>query len=147
MAAAGDGDDHGVVRGEFFTDGKTFVLRLEGTPLSGVGPTAQAAFDDLKRAQGTAGDFTEKLKLLAKDQQGEQVRAALIRSFATWLIALTLVGGFAAGMAAVAPRLAADFSDATIRMMAAPGAAGEASAQNPQGAAPTDPEAEASDAN
>jgi hypothetical protein len=87
-----------VVCGEFHTDGATFVFRLAGLPISGAGPSPQAAFDDLMAAQARAGDLQDKLRAIARDQQGEEVRATLIRMIMIWLIALTLIGGLLAGI-------------------------------------------------
>ena len=40
-----------IVKGNFVTDGETFIFCMEGTPLSGVGRTASAAFEDLVRCK------------------------------------------------------------------------------------------------
>jgi len=107
----------GVIKGEFFTDGKTFALRIHGLPISGVGASPQAAFDDLLRAEAAAGDLPERLRAIARDQAGEHVRATLIRVVATTLIVLTLLGGLVAGIATVAPKIATDLGDVSLRMM------------------------------
>lgn len=106
-----------VIRGEFFTDGSTYIFRLAGLPVSGTGATPQAAYDDMLRAQAASGDLPRQLRLIAREQQGEQVRATLVRTSLFGLIALTLVGGLAAGLVALAPRVAADMTQATISAM------------------------------
>lgn len=110
--------DAGVVSGEFFTDGATYVMRFKGSPISGVGPNPQAAYEDLVRAQSATGELAQKLDMLARDQQSEQVRASLIRAVSTWLIVLTVLGGVTAGVAAVSPKLASDFAHAVNQAMA-----------------------------
>ncbi len=50
----------GVIRGEFFTDGKTFIFQLAGTPLSGSGDSPQSGASTTccgpSAAAGVAGD-------------------------------------------------------------------------------------------
>jgi hypothetical protein len=102
-----------VINGEFFTDGKTFVFRLAGTPLSGTGTTAAAAFEDLMRAEASTGGLTHRLKELARDQQGEAVRATVVRTAMVGLVALGIVAGALFGAAVMLPRVVASVTDST----------------------------------
>src|SRR5262245_14992127 len=95
-----------VIKGEFCTDGKTFILTLAGTPLSGTGATASAAFENLMRTEASAGALSQRLKELARDQQGEQVRATVIRSSLMALIIFGVVAGTLVVTAAMVPRVA-----------------------------------------
>jgi hypothetical protein len=97
-----------VIEGEFSTDGRTFIFRLAGTPLSGVGNTPAAAFDDLMRADASAGGLPQRLRELARDQQGETVRATVIRIVMVCLIVFGVVGGSLVVAAALLPRVVAD---------------------------------------
>lgn len=99
--------DGAVIRGEFHTDGQTFVFRLADTPFSGVGATPAQAFEDLLRSKASAGDLSRKLRDLAREQRGEQVRAAIVRTSMAALIAFGLVGGALGGAAALAPGVVA----------------------------------------
>lgn len=99
-----------VIRGEFHTDGETFVFTLAGTPLSGVGATPQAAFDALMRVEAQAGALPERLRDLAREQAGAAERASLIRLVGVLVVGLTIVGGALGGAAALAPRVAADIA-------------------------------------
>jgi hypothetical protein len=103
-----------IVRGEFLTDGKTFVFRLKDLPLSGVGPTADAAFQDLVRVEAASGELGERLKALAADQAGELVRATVIRWLIIALIAFGVVGGGLVGAFALAPAVAQSISEARV---------------------------------
>ena len=109
----------GVVQGEFFTDGETFVFRLGGTPLSGTGANPQAAFEDLMRARSTAGGLTERLGELAREQAGETVRASVIRWSAAALIAFGVAGGAVAGGLALAPMAVAAIVDSSGERLSA----------------------------
>lgn len=100
----------GVIKGEFYTDGDTFVFRLAGTPLSGTGSTLSAAFEDLLRVESAAGPLSQTLKDLGRDQQGEQVRAAVIRMSMIGLIVFGVIAGTLAATAALLPRVAGDMS-------------------------------------
>ncbi len=102
-----------MITGEFVTDGKTFVFRLKGTPLSGSGDSASAAFDALMRADATAGDLSRKLKDLAREQEGEALRTTLVRWSMIGLIVFGAVGGALIAGAAMAPKVAADVADST----------------------------------
>jgi hypothetical protein len=102
-----------LINGEFFTDGRTFVFRLAGTPISGTGNTAAAAFEDLMRAEASTGALTQRLKELARDQQGEVVRATVVRSAMVGLVALGIVAGALFGAAAMLPRVVASVTDST----------------------------------
>lgn len=102
-----------IVRGEFCTDGKTFILTLTGTPLSGTGNTPSAAFEDLMRTQASAGALSQRLKELARDQQGERVRATVIRCSLAALIVFGVVAGTLVVTAAMLPRVASDLTEVT----------------------------------
>jgi len=97
-----------LVRGEFVSDGKSFVFRLEGTPVSGAGSTAEEAFQNLMRATAAAGELGGTLRDLAREQQGERFRATLVRAVMACLIVFGVVGGALGASAALAPRVAAD---------------------------------------
>jgi hypothetical protein len=111
--AANKGDIE-VIRGEFCTDGKTFILTLAGTPLSGTGGTASAAFEDLVRTDVSTGALSQRLKELARDQQGEQVRATVIRSSLTALTVFGVVAGIMVVTAAMLPRVMVDVAAVTV---------------------------------
>jgi hypothetical protein len=104
----GRGEDEALVRGEFFTDGKKFVFRLAGMPLSGVGDTASAAFKDLMRAEAETAPLSARLRALARDQAGEAARAQIVRLAAIALILLGIAGGTLAASAALAPSVITD---------------------------------------
>ncbi len=106
------GDNGSMMNGEFFTDGNTFVFRLSGTPLSGMGSDPAAAFRDLMRVDSEAKDFAERFKELARDQQSETVRAAIIRYVMIALIIFSVVGGSLAAGVAMLPKVTADVSAA-----------------------------------
>lgn len=103
-----------VIRGDFVTDGRTFILRLADTPLSGVGTTPQEAFDNLLAAQSAAGELPRRLSALAREQAGEQVRARIIQLAMIALIVLGVAGGATVSAAAMAPKVAATLIDTTI---------------------------------
>jgi hypothetical protein len=95
-----------IITGDFFTDGKTFVFRLAGTPLSGTGETPTAAFQDLMRVRTSGSTLSQRLKELARDQQGERVRATVIRATMTGLIVLGVAAGALVTASGMAPRVA-----------------------------------------
>lgn len=110
----GDMVSGGVIRGTFHTDGATFVFTLADVPLSGVGETPQAAFDDLMAAQARAGDLPARLQALAREQQGAGDRRTIVRLIGIGLIALTVIGGALGGAVALAPRVVADVARTTL---------------------------------
>lgn len=121
MVNATRADDDRVIRGRFHTDGETFVFVLEDTPLSGLGATPQAAFDDMMRVKAEAGALTERFRELARDQAGAAERASLLRLAGAALVGLTIVGGALGGAVALAPRVIADIVDTVnARESAAP---------------------------
>lgn len=101
-----------VVQGEFFTDGESFVFRLAGTPLSGTGPSPQAAYDDLLRVRSASSGLVDRLQALAREQAGEKVRATVIRWSMAALIVFGVVGGALAGGLAMAPAAITAVTDA-----------------------------------
>jgi hypothetical protein len=107
-----------VVKGEFITDGKTFVFHLPGTPFSGIGSTPADAYQDLMRIGAQTDQLSKRMKELARDQQGEIVRATIIRMSMIGLIVFGVVGGALFGAAAIFPRVAADISENTITQIA-----------------------------
>lgn len=110
----GDMVSGSVIRGTFHTDGDTFVFTLADVPLSGVGATPQAAFDDLMAAQARAGDLPARLEALAREQQGAGDRRTIVRLIGIGLIALTVIGGALGGAVALAPRVVADIARTTL---------------------------------
>lgn len=104
----------GVIRGTFHTDGDSFVFTLADVPLSGVGATPQAAFDDLMAAQSRAGDLPARLQALAREQQGAGDRRTIVRLIGIGMIALTVIGGALGGAVALAPRVVADVASTTL---------------------------------
>src|SRR5262245_15021902 len=102
-----------VIKGDFFTDGKTFILRLADTPLSGTGATAHEAFQNLMSTQESAGALTGRIKALARDQQGETLRTAIIRMTLAGLIVFGVIGGALVTAASMAPKVAADIATST----------------------------------
>jgi hypothetical protein len=100
-----------VVRGEFHTDGEKYIFTLAGTPLSGIGNTPGAAFDDLMRVTEQAGDLPDRLRELAREQAGASERASLIRLFGAILAGLTIAGGMLGGAMVLAPQVIADVVD------------------------------------
>jgi hypothetical protein len=107
-----------LIQGEFFTDGKTFVFKLAGTPLSGTGATPEAAYNDLMRVQGAAGDLNQRLRDLAREQRGEATRASVIRMTAIAMIAFGVVGAALIGGGALAPKVIADVAEVSSGKMA-----------------------------
>jgi hypothetical protein len=97
-----------MVAGEFFSDGKTFVFRLAGTPLTGIGETPSAAFEDLMRVDAKTAPLSALMRERARDQQGEITRAAIIRMTMIGLIIFAVLGGAIVATAAIAPRVAVD---------------------------------------
>ncbi len=97
-----------VLQGDFFFDGKTYVFRLSGTLLSGIGETPTAAFEDLMRVEAKTAPLSSRMRELARDQQGEKVRAEIIRMAMIGLIVFGVVGGSLAASAALAPKVIAD---------------------------------------
>jgi hypothetical protein len=115
MKRAFDGPDNAqVIKGEFFTDGKTFIFRLADTPLSGIGATAEEAFANLIKAQSAADALSSRIRALALEQQDEKVRASLIRMIMVGLIALGVVGGALVTAAGMVPKITSDVSASMI---------------------------------
>lgn len=107
-----DATDRGkVIRGEFHTDGEKFIFTLADTPLSGIGNSPGAAFDDLLRATEQAGDLPYRLRELAREQAGAAERASLIRLVGAVLVGLTIAGGMLGGALVLAPQVIADVID------------------------------------
>ena len=102
-----------VIKSEFWTDGTSFIFRLADTPLSGTGDSPTAAFESLMRSDKSVGGLSLRLRELASDQQGEQVRATVIRMAVIGLIAFGIIGGTLVGSAALFPRVIADVTDIT----------------------------------
>lgn len=100
-----------VIRGEFHTDGETFIFTLADTPLSGVGPTPQAAFDSLMQATSHAGALPGRLRELAREQASAADRASLMRLIGAVLVGLTIAGGMLGGALVLAPYVIADVID------------------------------------
>jgi hypothetical protein len=115
-------DDDGVIRGEFFTDGKTFILRLADTPLSGVGATVQEAFDNLASNHAAAATLPSRIRALAREQQSESARVAIIRIIMAGLIAVGIVAGAIITTAAIAPRVMTEMATSAIDGLSAEGA-------------------------
>jgi hypothetical protein len=107
-----------LIKGDFVTDGETFVFRLAGTPLSGVGNSAATAFDDLVRVSGETVPLADRLRELARDQQDEKVRATVIKFAMVGLIIFGVIGGALFGAAAILPRVVADTSETTVTQIA-----------------------------
>jgi hypothetical protein len=103
-------DDEGVIRGEFFTDGKTYILRLGDTPLSGVGATAQEAFENLASNHAAAATLPAQIRALAREQQSESTRVGIIRVIMGGLIAVGIVAGAIITTAAIAPRVLSEMT-------------------------------------
>lgn len=103
-----------VVRGAFHTDGKTFVFTLADVPLSGVGTTPQAAFDDLMATYARAGELPARLEAMSREQAGAADRRAIVKLIGVGLIALTVIGGALGGAVALAPRVVADVAQTTL---------------------------------
>jgi len=97
-----------IIQGEFFSDGKTFVFRLAGTPLSGVGATASAAFDDLMRIDAETAPLSTLILERARDLEGETVRATIVRTAMIGLIVFAVLGGAIVATAALVPRVVSD---------------------------------------
>jgi hypothetical protein len=106
-----------LIKGDFVTDGETFVFRLAGTPLSGVGKSAAAAFEDLMRVTGETAPLADRLRELARDQQDEKVRATVIRMAMVGLIVFGVVGGALFGAAAIVPRVVVDTSELAVTQL------------------------------
>jgi hypothetical protein len=106
-----------IIKGEFFTDGATFVFRLNGTPFSGTGDTPGAAFDNLLQTKAAAGALPERLAEFEREQDGERVRAALIRTSGIGIIVLGLFGGLIFGTAAMLPRVVGNVTDMTTQRL------------------------------
>lgn len=107
-------DNRRVIRGEFHTDGATFVFKLDGTPFSGVGATPQAAFDDLLAVEQRAGDLPQALAALAREQASAVERRTIVRLVGAAVVGLTIVGGALGGAVALAPRVVADVAQTTL---------------------------------
>lgn len=113
----------GVIRGEFFTDGKTFIFQLAGTPLSGSGDSPQAAFDDLLRTEAASGSLGDRLKDLARDQAGERTRATVVAWSMAALIAFGVLGAAMVGALALVPMAVAGVAETTGKELAKQAAA------------------------
>jgi hypothetical protein len=100
-----------VISGEFHTDGEKYIFTLGGTPLSGIGNTPGAAFDDLMRVTEQAGDLPYRLRELAREQTAAAERASLIRLIGAILVGLTIAGGMLGGAMVLAPQVIADVVD------------------------------------
>jgi hypothetical protein len=103
-----------VVRGAFHTDGNTFVFTMADVPLSGVGATPQAAFDDLMAAYARAGALPARLEAMSREQAGAADRRMIVKLIGIGLIALTVIGGALGGAVALAPRVVADVAQTTL---------------------------------
>lgn len=113
------GSDTQLICGEFVTDGKHFVLRLKGTPLSGTGETASQAFEELMRAEASAGPLAQRLKQLSREQEGEQLRVTLVRWLLIALIAFGGIGGAVVAGLAMAPKVLADVAQSSASRVGA----------------------------
>lgn len=100
-----------VIGGQFHTDGEKFIFTLADTPLSGIGNSPAAAFDDLMRVTEQAGDLPDRLRELAREQAGAAERASLIRLIGAILVGLTIAGGMLGGALVLAPQVIADVVD------------------------------------
>ncbi len=60
------------------------------------------------RTEASAASLSQRLKELARDQQGEQVRSTVIRSSMVALTVLGVVAGIMVVTAAMLPRVVAD---------------------------------------
>jgi hypothetical protein len=107
-----------LIKGDFVTDGETFVFRLSGTPLAGVGKSAAAAFDDLMRLSGETAPLVDRLREVARDQQDEKVRATAVKMAMVGLIVFGVIGGAIFGAAAIFPRVVADTSEVAVTQIA-----------------------------
>ena len=110
-------DSQRIIKGEFVTNGETFIFRLAGTPLSGIGTSPQDAFANLVRAESAAGPLPTQIQALAREQQGETVRASVIRTTMAGLIFLAVVGGALLTAAGMMPRVATQASTALMTAM------------------------------
>lgn len=108
------GKKSSAISGDFVTDGDTFIFRLKGTPLSGVGQSASAAFDDLTRVMGETEPLIARLRDLERDQQGENVRASIVKMSMLGLIVFGVIGGALFGTAALLPRIIADTGETVM---------------------------------
>lgn len=106
-----------IIQAEFVTDGKTFVIRLAGTPFSGLGDSPGAAFDNLMQTKASAGALPQRVSALAREQEGAKVRTTLIRVAAVGIIIFGLFGGLLLGAAAMLPRVAADVTHTTAQRL------------------------------
>ena len=113
----GDEPESGLVTGDFVTDGATFVFRAKGTPFSGIGKSPTEAFQDLMRVSEQAGPLSERLRQLARDQQGEKVRLSIIRMTTIALMVFGVVGGSLVVTAALVPKVAADVGMASLKKL------------------------------
>lgn len=111
-------NDAALVQGEFFSDGKTFVFRLAGTPFSGVGDTPSAAFEDLMRVDAQTRPLSVLIRDRARDQQGDAVRATIVRTAMIGLIVLAVLGGAIAATASILPSVVADIGGAALTHLA-----------------------------
>ena len=107
-----------IIQGEFLSDGKTFVFRLAGTPFSGVGKTASAAFDDLMRVEAETAPLSTLIRERARDLEGETVRATIVRMTMIGLIVFAVLGGAIVGTAALVPRVVSDVGGVALTRLA-----------------------------
>jgi hypothetical protein len=105
-----DTNEDSVIKGEFFTDGKTFILQLADSPLAGVGTTAQEAFQNLIDSRSDAAGLSSRIRALAREQQGERVRAGIVRTVMGGLIAVGIIAGAIIVTAAIAPRVVSEIA-------------------------------------
>lgn len=103
-----------IIKGEFVTNGEKFVFRLADTPLSAVGGSAQEAFANLLKAEAAAGSLSSQIRLLAREQKGENARATVVRMTMAGLIAMAIVGGALVTAAGMAPRIASEATTALL---------------------------------
>ena len=107
-------DTKPVIKGEFVTDGETYVLRIAGTPLTGTGPSADAAFADLMDTRAQTGAFAERLEQVAREQESDAVRATVVRWVIIAFIVFGAVGGVLVAAASLAGKVGADLGAAPI---------------------------------
>jgi hypothetical protein len=110
MQGIDDQKEASVIRAELLTDGETFILRLSDVPISGTGATAQEAFVNMMAARSQAGALPERIERLAREQQGEKVRAGIIRTTLAGLIIIGVIGGALVTAVGMAPKVAGDLA-------------------------------------
>jgi hypothetical protein len=99
-----------VINAELLTDGETFIVRLSDVPISGTGATAQEAFVNMMAARSLAGALPERIERLAREQQGEEVRASIIRTTLAGLIIIGAIAGALVTAVGMAPKVARDLA-------------------------------------